>query len=183
MASMELVIRRSASLHLSHIAQGGDPFELGSSRPLDFGHWAAHKLEGLTRHRLRHGEAVAIGIALDTTYSHLAGFLPEAEWRRIIDLLQALHLPLYVPQLSRRLEADDDPACVLAGLDEFREHLGGRLTIMLLRGIGTPFDAHEIQRDLVVRSIDTLMSLDRHRPVEEDAYEYPISVERQGTRR
>jgi hypothetical protein len=34
-----------------------------------------------------------------------------------------------------------------------------------------------------VRSIDTLRSLDRHRPVEEDTYEYPISVERQGTRR
>jgi 3-dehydroquinate synthase len=180
--AMEQVIRRSAALHLSHIAEGGDPFELGSSRPLDFGHWAAHKLEALTRHRLRHGEAVAIGIALDTTYSHVAGFLAEAEWRRIIALLQALRLAVYAPPLSRRLEAEDTGS-VLAGLDEFREHLGGQLTVMLLRGIGQPFDAHEIRRDLVARSIDLLRTLNRHRPLEEDAYEYPIPIERQGTRR
>ena len=86
-AAMEQVIRRSAALHLRHIATCGDPFELGSSRPLDFGHWAAHKLEQLTEHRMRHGEAVGIGIALDSTYSHLAGYLPEAAWRRIVDLL------------------------------------------------------------------------------------------------
>ena len=78
-AAMERLVRRSAALHLAHISDGGDPFELGSSRPLDFGHWAAHKLEQLTDHRLRHGEAVAIGIALDTTYAHLQGFLPEPE--------------------------------------------------------------------------------------------------------
>ena len=90
--AMEQVIRRCAVLHLSHIASGGDPFELGSSRPLDFGHWSAHKLEQLTDHRLSHGEAVAIGIALDTTYSYLAGFLPEDDWRRIISLLPALGL-------------------------------------------------------------------------------------------
>jgi 3-dehydroquinate synthase len=68
-AAMEDVIRHSAALHLSHIATAGDPFEQTSSRPLDFGHWAAHKLEQLSGHRLRHGEAVAIGIALDSTYS------------------------------------------------------------------------------------------------------------------
>ena len=48
---------------------------MGSARPLDYGHWAAHKLESLTRHHLRHGEAVAIGMALDARYSVLAGHL------------------------------------------------------------------------------------------------------------
>src|SRR5688500_9888451 len=42
--TMNHLIRRCAELHLQHIA-GGDPFEMGSSRPLDFGHWSAHKLE------------------------------------------------------------------------------------------------------------------------------------------
>jgi 3-dehydroquinate synthase len=91
-ATMEGVVRRSAAIHLAHIASS-DPFELTSSRPLDFGHWAAHKLEQLTHHRLRHGEAVSIGIALDTTYSWLTGSLGERDWRRIIDLLLALSLP------------------------------------------------------------------------------------------
>jgi 3-dehydroquinate synthase len=180
--AMELVIRRSAALHLQHIATGGDPFETGSSRPLDFGHWAAHKLERLSSHRLRHGQAVSIGIALDTTYSQLAGWLPEAEWRRIIALLQSLQLPVFTPELRRHLDEEDHAACVLRGLDEFREHLGGELTIMLLRAIGEPFDAHEIQRDLVIRSVNILKALQDERPLAEEPHEHPIPVERQGAR-
>jgi 3-dehydroquinate synthase len=163
LTAMAQVVRRSAALHLRHIATGGDPFEQGSSRPLDFGHWAAHKLEQMTNHRLGHGEAVGIGIALDTTYSYLAGFLAEAEWRRILQLLIALGVPIYSPSLEERLETPDDPGCVLCGLGEFREHLGGRLTIMLLKGIGRPFDVHEIRRDLVVRSIGMLKTLETDR--------------------
>jgi 3-dehydroquinate synthase len=162
-AAMEQVIRRSAALHLRHIATSGDPFEQGSSRPLDFGHWAAHKLEQVTQHRLRHGEAVGIGIALDSTYSYLAGFLPEAEWRRIVDLILALGLSVYTPTLSERLEAPADSSCVLRGLAEFQEHLGGRLTIMLLRAIGSPFDVNEIRSDLMIRSIDLLKTVEAGR--------------------
>jgi 3-dehydroquinate synthase len=182
MTTMERVIRRSAELHLQHIATGGDPFEMGSSRPLDFGHWAAHKLERVTSHRLRHGQAVSIGMALDTTYSHLAGWLPEAEWRRIIALLQDLRLPVFAPELGWHLEDAQHPACILRGLDEFREHLGGELTVMLLRAIGDPFDAHEIQRDLVGRSIDILRTLQEKRPLPEEPHEHPIAARRQGSR-
>ena len=161
MAAMEQVIRRCAALHLTHIATGGDPFELGSSRPLDFGHWSAHKLEQLTEHRLGHGEAVAIGIALDATYSYLAGFLPEDDWRRIMTLLPALGLSVYVPELGEHLDRDDHPGNVLRGLDEFREHLGGTLTILMLRSIGAPFDVHEIRRDVMIRSIGVLRDFER----------------------
>jgi len=163
LTAMATVVRRSAVLHLQHIATGGDPYEQGSSRPLDFGHWAAHKLEQTTNHRLGHGEAVGIGIALDTTYSHLAGFLNEAEWRRVINLLIALGVRIYAPELDDRLDTPEDPGCILGGLAEFREHLGGRLTIMLLKGIGQPFDVHEIRTDLVARSIGLLKSLEAAR--------------------
>ena len=49
------------------------PWTLGSARPLDFGHWAAHKLESITSNRIRHGEAVAIGMALDIRYARSGG--------------------------------------------------------------------------------------------------------------
>jgi 3-dehydroquinate synthase len=152
--AMERLVRRSAALHFAHVATGGDPFELGTSRPLDFGHWAAHKLEQLTDHRLRHGEAVAIGIALDSSYALLRGFLPEHDWRRILNLLAAVGFDLWAPELSRNLDDPDSEGCVLRGLEEFREHLGGGLTIMLLQGIGQPFDVHEIDRDVMIRSIE-----------------------------
>jgi 3-dehydroquinate synthase len=163
LATMAKVIRQSASLHLRHISTGGDPFEQGSSRPLDFGHWAAHKLEQATNHRLGHGEAVGIGIALDSTYSHLAGCLGESAWRRIIHLLGALGVPVYDPAVEEHLSTPEHPDCVLRGLADFQEHLGGRLTVMLLKDIGQPFDVHEIRTDLVVRSIEIIKSMEAER--------------------
>jgi len=163
LATMANVIRQSAVLHLRHISTGGDPYEQGSSRPLDFGHWAAHKLEQVTNHRLGHGEAVGIGIALDSTYSYLAGFLAEAAWQRIIHLLGSLGVSVYDPAIEEHLSAPDHPDCVLRGLAEFQEHLGGRLTIMLLKDIGQPFDVHEIRTDLVVRSTEIIKSREAER--------------------
>ena len=148
MRPMRRLIRHCAELHLRHIGMGGDPFEMGSSRPLDFGHWAAHKLEQLTDFRLYHGEAVAIGIALDSTYSYLAGMLGEADWRRILALLSALGFALHVPELDSRQ--------LLGGLDEFREHLGGELTVMLLERIGKGREVHQIDASRVSSAIGVL---------------------------
>jgi 3-dehydroquinate synthase len=184
LAAMEQVIRRSAALHLTHIATGGDPFELGSSRPLDFGHWSAHKLEQLTDHTLGHGEAVAIGMALDTTYSYLAGFLPEDDWRRIISILPAMGLAVYAPELEQDLDVEDAASSVLRGLDEFREHLGGTLTILMLRSIGAPFDVHEIRRDVMIRSIGVLRDFQHAQRLQQDReerHERHIPTEPQGT--
>jgi 3-dehydroquinate synthase len=147
-AAVEHLIRRCAELHLAHIATCGDPFEQGSARPLDFGHWAAHKLELLTDHALRHGEAVAIGMALDARYSVEAGLLGNAEHRAIVELLVALGLPVWHDALR-------SPA-LLDGLAEFREHLGGELCITLLAGIGRGIDARDIRPELVERAIAAL---------------------------
>ncbi|WP_448269248.1 3-dehydroquinate synthase [Nostoc sp. DSM 114159] len=156
MDTMQQVIYRCAQLHLEHIANGGDPFEMGSSRPLDFGHWAAHKLEHLTNYRLRHGEAVAIGIALDSTYSYLAGLLDCSEWQRILNTLSALGFTLYVPELADKLSQLEDPNCLFRGLTEFREHLGGELTLTLLKGIGKRIEVHEVNLLLYRQAISLL---------------------------
>jgi 3-dehydroquinate synthase len=140
--AMAHLIRRCAELHMRQIGQGGDPFETGSARPLDYGHWSAHKLESLTRHHLRHGEAVAIGMALDARYSVLAGLLAPGEEERICALLEYLGFTLWHPALAK--PGPDGKWAVLAGLDEFREHLGGELTITLLAGIGTGVEVHEM---------------------------------------
>ena len=153
--AMDYAIFRCAELHLSHIASG-DPFEQGSSRPLDFGHWAAHKLESLTDYRLRHGEAVAIGIALDVVYSRLQGMITPAECDRILQLLVALGLDWYAPELAEHLDEPGHPRSVLTGLEEFREHLGGQLTIMLLDGIGRGREVHEMDAEVLRRAIAML---------------------------
>lgn len=154
MDTMQQLIYRCAQLHLEHIANSGDAFEMGSSRPLDFGHWAAHKLEQLTDYRLRHGEAVAIGIALDTTYSYLRGLLSCQEWQRIINTLKKLGFTLYVSELSPATSLDS--RCLFKGLTEFREHLGGELTLMLLQRIGQGVEVHEVDISLYKQAISLL---------------------------
>ena len=154
--SMKRLISRSAELHLNHIATSGDPFEFGSARPLDFGHWAAHKLEQISEYRLRHGEAVAIGIALDTIYSRRMGYLDAASEERILRLLEILGFELFAHEL---LHVDSDGKLnVLNGLEEFREHLGGELTITLLKGIGEGFEVHSVEVPQMLKAIKELQA-------------------------
>ena len=145
--AMNYLICRCAELHMQHIA-GLDPFESGSSRPLDFGHWSAHKLEQLSNFDVLHGEAVAMGIALDTVYSNLIGYLSEPESQRIIDLLNKLGFDLIHPMM----DINDKNSPILLGLEEFREHLGGELTIMLLEKIGQGIEVHEIDPEILKKA-------------------------------
>jgi len=151
MEAMQYLIKRCAQLHLNHIASG-DPFEKGSSRPLDFGHWSAHKLEQLTNFSVLHGEAVAMGIALDTVYSNLAGHISIAETQRVIALIKRIGFEITHPLLE--VSSEDSP--ILVGLNEFREHLGGQLTIMLLKQIGVGFEVHDIDTEILKKAGEAL---------------------------
>ena len=144
-------IRSSVLMHLHHITHGGDPFEQQEARPLDFGHWSAHKLEQITQYRLRHGEAVSIGVALDTLYSHLMFGLDRQDALSAVDALIDLHLPIYDSAL--------ESTAVFEGLEEFRQHLGGRLTLTMLKGVGSIHTVHEIDRSMMERSIRWLAKI------------------------
>jgi 3-dehydroquinate synthase len=140
--AMATLIRRCAELHMRQIGQGGDPFEMGNARPLDYGHWSAHKLESLTRHHVRHGEAVAIGMALDARYSVLSGLLKPGQEDRICALLEFLGFDLWHPALAK-LGASGE-SVVLEGLRDFQEHLGGELCVTLLADIGVGVEVNQI---------------------------------------
>lgn len=151
---LAVIVERSAELHLEHICGNGDPFELGSARPLDFGHWAAHKLESMTSHRLRHGEAVAIGMALDVIYAMRQRHLDQASGERILRLLESIGFVLWDDALAERTPGGG--YVLLDGLREFREHLGGILHITLLHGIGSSFEVTEMEDAVIVSALDAL---------------------------
>ena len=156
--ALEQVVQRSAELHVEHIATGGDPFELGSARPLDFGHWAAHKLEQISRFSVTHGEAVAIGMAVDLVYSRMQGILDAETCERVLKLIESIGFATYSRHLLDN-GSSGEPA-ILEGLEEFREHLGGELTITLVPEIGSKLEVHEMNR---VKILNALVEL-RQRP-------------------
>ena len=145
----EPIIARSAELHLRHIAGGGDPFELGSARPLDFGHWSAHRLESMSGHEITHGDAVAIGLAIDCAYAARMGLLAPADADRVGGVLRALGFELSHPLLARRGE-------ILEGIEQFREHIGGPLVLTMIGGIGTPVDVTRVDREAMAGSIEAV---------------------------
>jgi 3-dehydroquinate synthase len=145
--NMNYLIKHCAKLHLEHIA-GDDPFETGSARPLDFGHWSAHKQEQLSNFSVLHGEAVAMGIALDSTYSFLTGLLTEAELQRILKTLINLDFEI----TDHIINIKDEHSPILKGLAEFQEHLGGKLTITLLTALGTGKEVHEMNHQLLIKA-------------------------------
>ena len=153
---MQELVYRCAALHMAHIGGAGDPFETGSSRPLDFGHWSAHKLEQLSNFTLRHGEAVAIGMAVDSVYASLLGWLDQASALRIVKLLKTLQLPVYHPLMESK---NGSPSPVIKGLEEFREHLGGRLTICLLKDIGVAAEVHAMDITLLDKAVNMVKEM------------------------
>ncbi len=152
--AMQHMIRRCAELHMNQISKGGDPFEMGSARPLDFGHWSAHKLEIMSGYNLRHGEAVAIGMSLDAHYSVLTGLLAQGEDERIYRLLERLGFTLWHDALGQ--SRSDGVPDVVAGIDDFQEHLGGDLTLTLLESIGKGKEVHQMDKQLIADSIEWL---------------------------
>ncbi|BCX49193.1 3-dehydroquinate synthase [Haloferula helveola] len=165
-APFEECVERSALAHARHIAEGGDPFETGSSRPLDFGHWSAHKLEQLSNFTVSHAHAVATGVALDTLYSARCGLLRECDAERVLDVLETLRLPLWHDALD--LRDANGRRRVHEGLEEFREHLGGELTVLLLRELGRGQDIHHLDEGLVDACLDDLRLRHGVRHAEDD---------------
>jgi len=153
-SAIERVVQRSAELHVEHIASCGDPFELGSARPLDFGHWAAHKLEQITHFQVTHGEAVAIGMAVDLIYSVKKGILDSGTAERVLALIERIGFDTYHPGLLATGKSGEP--VILEGLEEFREHLGGELTVTLVPKIGEKLEVHEMERSLILLALDEL---------------------------
>ena len=151
LTALERVIRASAELHLDHITGAGDPFEQGSSRPLDFGHWSAHRLEVLTNHRLLHGEAVAIGVALDLLYAVEIQRLSPAEADLGLGVLAKAGFRLWDEILD--LRDAQGQRLVYAGLEQFREHLGGELTLAMPDGLGQQRDINDFDLSACERAL------------------------------
>ena len=153
-SAIEALIKRSALLHLEHIREGGDPFEFGTARPLDFGHWSAHRLEVMSGYEIGHGRAVAIGVALDSFYAMETGLISADDFETIIDAMRRVGLPVWSSLLERR--DPDGVLSVIQGLADFREHLGGDLLITLPGPIGSRVDIREMDTEILVRGIQAL---------------------------
>ena len=157
--AMQYLVARCAEIHLEHIRTNGDPFEYGRARPLDFGHWSAHKLELLSDFRISHGEAVASGVLLDSIYASAMNWITPDELARIRTGLAASGFALWFSEYDLR-DASGERA-VFGGLRDFQEHLGGELTVTFPRGLGARHEVHEINLAKMDAAIKELKASER----------------------
>jgi 3-dehydroquinate synthase len=164
--AMQSLVIRCAEMHLDHIRTNGDPFEYGRARPLDFGHWSAHKLELMSGFRVSHGEAVATGVLLDSIYAQMQGWITAGELDAIQTGLRRSGFRLWFDELAHR-DAGGQPA-VFAGLRDFQEHLGGELCVTYPQGLGARFEVHQIDLAMMERALEEL-----HRLAHASAHDSP----------
>ncbi|MGA1875410.1 MAG: 3-dehydroquinate synthase [bacterium] len=160
--AMERLVRRCAEIHAGHIAKSGDPFEYGSSRPLDFGHWSAHYLEVLTSYALRHGEAVALGIILDMILAKNRRLVDHEEYRLVYQGLNECGFSLWHPAMAER--RDNHLLALYQGLEEFRQHLGGQLTLIMPHHLGKSCRINDVSYDEVELAVQEMKDASREDP-------------------
>ena len=108
----------------------------------------------MTDYAVGHGQAVAVGIAIDSHYAMQRSLITADELERVLSGMEAVGLPTWLDCLTDRTA--DGTLSILAGLSEFREHLGGALTITLPDGIGGQREVHRMSIDLVEQAVEAL---------------------------
>ena len=98
-------------------------------------------------------------MALDSLYSTRAGLLDAQAAADVRRLLERLGLPTWDEALADRDAAGRRR--VFEGIEEFREHLGGELTLTMLERIGRGRDVHDVDLALMDRCIDELSAVAR----------------------
>jgi shikimate kinase / 3-dehydroquinate synthase len=114
------LVARAASVKVGVVAE--DFRERGRREVLNLGHTFAHAFEHASRWRVRHGEAVSVGLVAACVAAAEMGLAEPALTGRVESLLRALGLPL-------RLDLDPDP--VLAAMAHDKKRRAGRLRLVL----------------------------------------------------
>lgn len=93
---LDELVRRSMAVKIEIIEQ--DPYESGLRETLNLGHTIAHALEKVSNFSLHHGEAVAIGLAVEGRLSQWLGLAEDGLVERLGAVLKGLQLPVEIPQ-------------------------------------------------------------------------------------
>jgi|GEM_PF-673097 len=168
----EEIMWRSIVDHLEQIRT--DPFEKKLARPLDYGHEWGHRLEAVSNYQVTHGEGVAIGMAIDTHISYQRGLLSKNRLEakqtleRILTLIENVGLPIY----DRRATVEN----LWPGVESFRRHLGGKLTLSLLKEIGLKKDVHELRPQELRRALNYLKVRSHRTPTRAEVRSFVVSA-------
>lgn len=137
-------IRRSCQAKADIVA--ADEKESGKRALLNLGHTFAHAFEAVAGYdgRLLHGEAVSVGLVCAFEFSQKLGLCPGQDVERVKNHLQQLGLPTSRKALPA---GQADPKVVRLAMQKDKKNQQGRLTMILVRGIGDAFVERDINEE------------------------------------
>jgi 3-dehydroquinate synthase len=127
MANLDEIVRRAMAVKIEVILE--DPYEQGRRASLNLGHTLGHAIEKASHYRLRHGEAVAIGMLAAANYAHKIGLAEPGLAERIHSTLSRLGLPQELPD---GLLQDE----ILAAMNLDKKRRTGTIRLALPAAIG-----------------------------------------------
>jgi 3-dehydroquinate synthase len=138
--AIETSIRAKAA-----IVEADEREESGKRALLNLGHTFGHALEAFAGYsdRLLHGEAIAIGMRLAFTYSVEQGLCPPEDAARVERHLKAVGLPANIADIPGKAPSTGQLLRLMA---QDKKVKGGKLALVLVRGIGQAF----VERDVVL---------------------------------
>ena len=126
-----------------------DPYEMGRRATLNLGHTFGHAFETVSQYRLRHGEAVAVGLVAAARLSAGLGYADPALEGRIRAVLDGLGLPTRL--------SGYDPDAILAAMTHDKKKQAGKLRFILLRDVGDVFIASDVPRETVEIAVKSVI--------------------------
>jgi 3-dehydroquinate synthase len=138
------IIRRSCEIKAAVV--GRDERERGERALLNLGHTFGHAIESATAYReWLHGEAVGAGLVMAAAMSAAFGVLDPSEAERVRRLVERAGLPTRIDGVA--------PAVALEHMRIDKKVLGGRLRLVLLRGIGAAFVCADYPSEALTRTL------------------------------
>jgi 3-dehydroquinate synthase len=147
-AALERLVRSAAAIKTALVER--DPYEDDLRRPLNFGHTIGHPLETVTGYGpLLHGEAVALGMVVESRIAAARGLLAPALLERLLTLLRRCGLPTVAGELAAPVEGE----AVLAAMEHVRLIRAGSLRWVLPVDLGETVIADDVGEDEVRRAL------------------------------
>lgn len=100
--NLEEIVRRAMAVKIKIIEE--DPYEKGFRAALNLGHTVGHALELVSAYKLRHGEAISIGMSVEAKYAERIGIARKGISDAVGKVLSELGLPIEVPAGIPRAE-------------------------------------------------------------------------------
>ena len=150
-ADLQTLLTRAIAVKRDVVEE--DPYEHGRRAVLNLGHTFGHAIERVSGYAVRHGDAVAIGLAaaarLSAALEECSPSLPH-----VVEMaLARLGLPTHLPPAL-------EPAALLAAMSTDKKKRAGRLRFVLLHDIGDAFLRDDVP-DAAVLAVLSGLRLDR----------------------